>query len=1537
MATLIRYFLLFLFLCLAGTKAGAHSVGQVQTTKYFAPETVQMLTDRLQSGGAPGFVAGDTITYIIQFTPIGNGATTGVAGYITDYLPPGVEVVGADIVQPDGNGGFVAVAPQLPGGIDTGTGRTANTFAAPFNTAAYDPTGRCSTAGLTNNCNGRLTEVYADTGIFFSTDPRTAMFPGLPTRIAQGTNGYNINPTGAAGLNTLLGQATATTHNLWDAQQTNAFGTSTLPGTSPNANSSQGIISSSGRGAAPYYAGSAVAGPQTGYPLDNTASVGPWQRIYYPGSRMGDASTGPTTLIESNLTAVGGFPTSTGWNLSPSNPLPSNTNAVRWAVGKLVVGTLSYVRIKLRLTSTPPASGIVNSSEVFGGDAGDGDDGKDMSWRYHVPSVADNNSNLFVLKKVIATCSAASLAAAKTCTPTAVTNDGAIIPASFVKLRYQITYLNSGNSTQTNVQLSDVLPYTAGLVTTFSAGNVYVKSGADIRSASTGTVLSNNGAGVGGARIDVTPTDITNTSQQTAVFQTIPSLPGGSGGVVELDVVVADTDSSALDADTAIKNIAKLASTAVPGGITSVANSSVTNTASLVATKSVNVSSAAPGGTVTYTITIQNVGNAAASSIVVRDFLPFTGTTADATRRFNFVTGSSAFSGFTSVTPTTSVPPTVLPYSANANQQQVTWTLTGQTLAAGATATISFNATVGANVPSSVTPYTNDVIASYNNGSTTADASATNQAPVTVTVPLTVTKTLDCVYTAGTCNPYTSGPIPSNAKVRYKIDYANTSGTAQTNVYICDQLTSTQSSPVFAVSAIAKASTGTPSVSDSPALGALSAVGSPNAACGFSSSTNAFSYAVIPSLAANSSGTAYVDVTTNAANSSTLTNTAKVVSTEYPGGASSSVSHSVYNNANLVVSKTTSTPTIAAGGTATYTITVTNTGNQNADAIEVYDFLPYVGTTADATRRFNFNTGSSTYGGSVPGSPTAPTITAVAPPTQPSHSGNTNQQQVKWAFPIAGTLAPGASFTITFTATAGSNLVPGSTVYTNDVEVKYKSGTSTLYSGINNTAPVTIPSNLTISKTIDCVFNLAGTACNAYNGSGLIPTNAKIRYRINYANTSASAQSVYVCDQLPTQIASFASVTTPSIAPTPAGPYTDSPSLGARTSPANAACGFTGGTTFSYPLYNLPANSSGNVYFDVQTNATTGANVTNTGKIVNSVTGANETSSVSAVAIDVPNLLVSKTTSTPNRAPGETATYTISITNNGNAATTSLKVNDFLPYSGSVNDATKRFAYVSTTGYTGGLPAPTITTSRPPTVSPYNSNTNQQQVTWDFGSYALAAGATVTITFTATVGSNMPNLSYYNTACADFDSTGGAGTACATSALVTVSSFVPPSFTFLKTVATISDPVNGTTNPKNIPGAIVEYSLIVTNSGGAADSNTIFIRDAIPANTAMYVNSLATPDGPIAFSQGTTSSGLTYTFGPGGSYAAKLASTTDDVDFSDVLVGEAATDWDYIPTPGTDGCDPLVKRVRINPKGVFVADTATPDPSFTAKFRVCVQ
>ena len=165
-----------------------------------------------------------------------------------------------------------------------------------------------------------------------------------------------------------------------------------------------------------------------------------------------------------------------------------------------------------------------------------------------------------------------------------------------------------------------------------------------------------------------------------------------------------------------------------------------------------------------------------------------------------------------------------------------------------------------------------------------------------------------------------------------------------------------------------------------------------------------------------------------------------------------------------------------------------------------------------------------------------------------------------------------------------------------------------------------------------------------------------------------------------------------------------------------------------------------------------------------------------------------------------------------------------------------------------------------------------------------------------------------------------------------------PAFTVTKLSSAISDPVNCTVagssascappgSQKRIPGAIVEYQVLASNAGGAADNNSFFVTDAIPGEGELVVSDIgASGSGPVAFAQGATSSTLTYTF-------TSLASATDDVEFS----SDGGATFTYVPTAGANGCDPLVTHLRISPKGVFVADTATPDPSAQLRFRVCVK
>ena len=132
--------------------------------------------------------------------------------------------------------------------------------------------------------------------------------------------------------------------------------------------------------------------------------------------------------------------------------------------------------------------------------------------------------------------------------------------------------------------------------------------------------------------------------------------------------------------------------------------------------------------------------------------------------------------------------------------------------------------------------------------------------------------------------------------------------------------------------------------------------------------------------------------------------------------------------------------------------------------------------------------------------------------------------------------------------------------------------------------------------------------------------------------------------------------------------------------------------------------------------------------------------------------------------------------------------------------------------------------------------------------------------------------------------------------------------TISKASAVFSDPVNNTVNPKLIPGAVVTYSFVVTNSGPAAvDTNTVFLTDALPAQLA--VGSAASP----SFLQGTPSSALTF-------------SAASDIRYSNAA--SAPTSFAACTYTPVTAYDPAVKFVCLNPKGAMAGSTGTPT-SFT--------
>jgi len=140
-----------------------------------------------------------------------------------------------------------------------------------------------------------------------------------------------------------------------------------------------------------------------------------------------------------------------------------------------------------------------------------------------------------------------------------------------------------------------------------------------------------------------------------------------------------------------------------------------------------------------------------------------------------------------------------------------------------------------------------------------------------------------------------------------------------------------------------------------------------------------------------------------------------------------------------------------------------------------------------------------------------------------------------------------------------------------------------------------------------------------------------------------------------------------------------------------------------------------------------------------------------------------------------------------------------------------------------------------------------------------------------------------------------------------------PSITVVKSALIESDPINGSTNPKAIPGAVLIYSITVMNSGlGTADSSSIYITDPIPANTTMSVDTGS--GNPVTFTCSTSPAcGLTWNYATAVKYSS-----------------QAGGGAPYNYTPGTSGFDPLVKGIWIEPAGVLNASGAY----FTVQFRV---
>ena len=94
-----------------------------------------------------------------------------------------------------------------------------------------------------------------------------------------------------------------------------------------------------------------------------------------------------------------------------------------------------------------------------------------------------------------------------------------------------------------------------------------------------------------------------------------------------------------------------------------------------------------------------------------------------------------------------------------------------------------------------------------------------------------------------------------------------------------------------------------------------------------------------------------------------------------------------------------------------------------------------------------------------------------------------------------------------------------------------------------------------------------------------------------------------------------------------------------------------------------------------------------------------------------------------------------------------------------------------------------------------------------------------------------------------------------------------PVLTITKVSTLISDPINNSTNPKAIPGATIEYCIVVANAAGAATATNLGVSDTLPSTIAyssgygIFVNGTATGSAPSYICNADGAAGGSYNAG----------------------------------------------------------------------------
>ena len=599
--------------------------------------------------------------------------------------------------------------------------------------------------------------------------------------------------------------------------------------------------------------------------------------------------------------------------------------------------------------------------------------------------------------------------------------------------------------------------------------------------------------------------------------------------------------------------------------------------------------------------------------------------------------------------------------------------------------------------------------------------------------------------------------------------------------------------------------------------------------------------------------------------------------------------------------------TLAAGGTATYTVNATvtaaapvvNTANVALPFTFLTEATPANNTASNTI--FIRPSVSKAFGAAsfAPGGNTSLTITI----------GNANGAAITTSAVFTDTL-PAAPGPMTVNPAGNTGTCPNVTALAGSGSITMASGTSIPAGGCTIIVSVTAAMLGTYNNTIAAGALVTNRGSNPAAASANVnvvarPTVTKAFGAATFGSAGNTSLTITIGNTNAVAITTSAVLTDT----LPVAPGAMTVNIAGSTGTCANVTATAGSSSITMASgTSIPA---GGCTIIVNVTATTVGVYTNTiaaGALVTSAGTNAAGASADVTVVTVPT--ITKSFSPAIIASGGTSTLTITLSNPSAVAMTGATFTDVFP--------TSPGAMVVATPFVRNNGCSANTELQYPAGNPLGSG--DAGIRLNTGTIPANGSCTITVNVTATV----PGVHTNTIAVGALSTSGGSNTVAATATLTVAL----PSFTVAKSVGLISDPVNGVTLPKAIPGAVVAYTIQVTNSGaGTAQNNTTVIDDPIPANTRLYVGDLGGPgSGPIAFVNGTPSSGLTYTF-------TSLASAADDVSFSNTGCSPFTN---YTPVPDVNGFDAAVTCIRVNPKGIFAAASGGSNPNFQAIFRVRV-